>query len=104
MASDRENKSSESELLIAPTSLQIDDFPENSTINLDNSSESSFEEEVRSSTRNKKPHPHCYLRDHETRGRLNEPEAELNCGTGEQYLLHSRGKSVRLCLACRTSI
>lgn len=73
LASDGENESPESELLIEPISHEVDDSPENSIAKLDNCSESSSEENVqtiplRGNVRNKSPHPYCYLCDHETHG------------------------------------
>ena len=90
-ASDSKQELSESELLIELATPDMGASPENPPTD-------HLEEEVqpiplRRSTRSKRPHPHCYLCDHETR-RGCDSEQELN---GD-----SSRKRVRLCLACRT--
>ena len=78
-ASDSEQESSESELLIELATPDTGGSHENPPTD---HSESSSEEEVqpiplRRSTRNKRPRPHCYLCDHKTR-REGDSERESN--------------------------
>ena len=92
--SDSEHKSSESELLIELATPDTGGSLENPTTD---HSESSSEEEVQPiplqrSTQSKKPHPHCYLCDHETR---------KGCDRERESNRDSSRKRARLCLTCR---
>ena len=93
-ASDSEQESSESELLIELATPDTGGSLENPPTD---HSESSSEEEVqpiplRRSTKSKRPRPHCYLCDNETRS---------GCDSERESNGDSRRKRARLCLVCR---
>ena len=94
LVSDSEQESSESELFIELVTPDTGGSLENPPTD---HSKSSSEEEVqpvplRRSTRNKRPRPHCYLCDHETR---------KGCDSERESNGNSSKKRARLCLACR---